>query len=48
MAMITAPKNTSYFGVDIAISGNELLVASWENTFSYQMICVEDQDALFV
>eukprot|EP01083_Nonionella_stella_P229517 812292_1 len=41
---IDAPADTSYFGDAAVISGDRVLISSWENIFSYEMTCVEDQD----
>lgn len=43
IAKIDAPDDSSYFGSDIVIFGDRLLIASWENTYSYMLTCFDQE-----
>jgi len=44
VAKINAPKDSLYFGSDVALSEDNFLITSWENTYFYQLACVDDID----
>ena len=40
---IDAPDNSTYFGSDVVISGDRVLITSWENTYSYMLSCFNEE-----
>ena len=42
VVQVDAPDDSFYFGHDVAINSDSLIVASWKNTYFYQLTCVEE------
>ena len=43
VAQIVSPKEKHYFGNDVVISGDRILITAWENAYSYRLACVEQK-----
>ena len=44
VTQIDGPENSTYFGGKSVISGNRIMVSSWDNIYSYEMTCVENPE----